>query len=149
MITRYSGRTSSCALSTRIAGAMAGLLLLLLVQPALGESHVINVLADKDSRYKIPGQKRAEITVKAGEPLVLHIEARKGKTWNKDGAIHGFTLLRLKDHAKIPGWDFELKPGVQEFRLNAPAEAGEYQVVCTVICSDEHEDMMMRFVVVP
>ena len=29
--------------------------------------HVIEVLADKDSRYKIPGQKKPEITVRAGE----------------------------------------------------------------------------------
>jgi hypothetical protein len=29
--------------------------------------HVIEVLADKDSRYKISGQKKPEITVRAGE----------------------------------------------------------------------------------
>jgi hypothetical protein len=136
-------------LRAQSAWPVMGLLLLATSLPAVDEPHVISVLADKDSRYKIPGLKRAEITVKAGEPLLLRIEARRGKTWNKDGAIHGFTLLRAKDHAKVPGWDFELKPGVQEFRITAPTEAGEYQVVCTVICSDEHEDMNMRFVVLP
>ena len=33
--------------------------------PAFGQSHVIEVLADKDSRFKIAGQSKAEITVKA------------------------------------------------------------------------------------
>jgi len=127
----------------------AGALFFALSLPGLGQERVINVLADKDSRFKVPGEKKAEITVKAGEPLVLRVEARKGKTWNRDGAVHGFTLLRAKDHAKVPGWDFELKAGKQEFRLNAPSEPGEYEVICTVICSDDHEGMSMRFVVLP
>jgi plastocyanin len=116
--------------------------------PALSQAHVIEVLADKDSRFKIAGQGRAEITVKAGEAVLLRIEARKGKTWDRDGAVHGFTLLRAKDRAKVPGWDLELKPGRQEFALMAPAP-GEYEVVCTVICSDDHEGMRMKFIVIP
>jgi heme/copper-type cytochrome/quinol oxidase subunit 2 len=127
----------------------AATLTTLLPACAYGQEHVIRVLADKDSRFKIPGEKKAEIIVKAGEPLVLRIEARKGTTWSRDGAVHGFTLLRAKDHAKVPGWDFELKPGMQEFRLNAPPDPGEYEVICTVICSDDHEGMSMRFVVLP
>ena len=38
-------------------------------------------MADKDSHFKMTGQSHPEITVKAGEPLVLRISARKGKTW--------------------------------------------------------------------
>lgn len=117
--------------------------------PAWTQPHVIEVLADKDSHFKLPGQKERQITVKAGEPLVLHIEARKSRTWSRDGAVHGFTLLRTKDHAKVPGWDFELKPGVQTLTLNAPTEPGEYEVLCTVICSENHEGMKMKFVVLP
>jgi heme/copper-type cytochrome/quinol oxidase subunit 2 len=109
--------------------------------------HVIEVLADKDSRYKIAGEKQAEISVKAGEPILLRVTARKGKSWNRDGSIHGFSLLRSKDRSKVPGWDLLLKPGTQEFSMTAPAEVGEYVVVCTVICSEEHEGMFMRFVV--
>jgi heme/copper-type cytochrome/quinol oxidase subunit 2 len=123
--------------------------LVLIAAPCFSQAHVIEVLADKDSRYKMQGQRRAEITVKAGEPVLLRIEARKGKSWNRDGAIHGFTLLHAKDHAKVPGWNFELKPGMQEFKLTAPTEPGEYEVVCTVICSDDHEGMSMRFIVLP
>lgn len=128
--------------------ATAGILLLVSL-PAFGQGRIIHILADKDSRFKVAGQSRAEITVKAGESLVLRIEARKGKTWSRDGAVHGFTMLRGKDHAKVPGWDFELKPGVQEFQLTAPSDPGEYEVLCTVICSDNHEDMHMKVLVLP
>jgi heme/copper-type cytochrome/quinol oxidase subunit 2 len=117
--------------------------------PTLGQARVIEVLADKDSHFKIAGQSKPEITVKAGEQITLKINARKGKTWNRDGTVHGFTLLRKTDHAKVPGWDLELKPGVQEFTLTAPSEPGEYEVLCTVICSEDHEGMRMKFVVEP
>jgi hypothetical protein len=117
--------------------------------PSFGQARVIEVLADKDSHFKIAGMSRPEITVKANEPLLLRISARKGKTWNRDGTVHGFTLLGAKDHHKVKGWDLELKPGTQEFSLTAPAEPGEYEVLCTVICSEEHEGMRMKFVVLP
>lgn len=89
---------------------------------------VIDILADHDSRYKMPGQKPI-ITVKAGEPITLRITTKKAKNVNRDGAIHGFTLLRTKDRSPVDGWDFVLKPGIQEFSLAAPGEPGEYQVV--------------------
>jgi hypothetical protein len=117
--------------------------------PALGQARVIEVLADKDSHFKIAGLGRAEITVKAGESLLLRLTARKGKTWNRDGTVHGFTLLRAKDHSKVPGWNLELKPGTQEFSLTAPSEPGDYEILCTVICSEDHESMRMKFTVLP
>ncbi len=117
--------------------------------PSFGQARVIEVLADKDSHFKMAGMSHPEITVKAGEPLLLRISARKGKTMNRDGTVHGFTLLRAKDHHKVTGWDLELKPGTQEFSLTAPTEPGEYEVLCTVICSEEHEGMRMKFVVLP
>ena len=119
------------------------------LSPAQAQTHIIEVLADKDSRYKIAGERTPEITVKAGESVLLRITARRGKSWNRDGSIHGFSLLRAKDQSKVPGWDLLLKPGVQEFQLTAPPEPGEYVVVCTVICSEEHEGMHMKFVVLP
>jgi heme/copper-type cytochrome/quinol oxidase subunit 2 len=118
-------------------------------QLASAQAHVIQVLADKDSRYKIEGASRPEITVKAGEPVLLRVIARRAKTWNRDGSIHGFTLLRAKDRSKVSGWNLLLRPGAQEFLLTAPAEPGEYEVVCTVICSEDHEGMHMKLVVVP
>lgn len=110
---------------------------------------VIEILADHDSRFKIEGQKQAAIMVKAGELITLRITARKAKNVNRNGDIHGFTLLRAKDRSPVENWDFLLKPGTQEFTLAAPNEAGEYVVVCTVICSQDHEGMNMKFVVLP
>jgi len=111
--------------------------------------HVIELLADSDSRYKIAGERTPEITVKAGEQVLLRVTARRGKSWNRDGSIHGFSLLRAKDRTRVEGWDLLFKPGKQEFQLTAPAEPGEYIVVCTVICSEDHEGMHMKFTVLP
>jgi heme/copper-type cytochrome/quinol oxidase subunit 2 len=111
--------------------------------------HVIEVLADSDSRYKVAGERTPEITVQAGEQVLLRVTARRGRTWNRDGSIHGFTLLRTKDRTKVEGWNLLFKPGKQEFQLTAPSEPGEYEVVCTVICSEDHEGMHMKFTVLP
>jgi hypothetical protein len=113
------------------------------------QTHVIELLADSDSRYKIAGERTPEITVRAGEQLLLRVTARRGKSWNRDGSIHGFSLLRAKDRTRVEGWDLLFKPGKQEFQLTAPAEPGEYVVVCTVICSEDHEGMHMKFIVLP
>jgi len=129
--------------------AAAALFWLVTSLPAGAQSRVIEVVDDKDSHFKIAGRSNPEITVKAGEPVTLKIDARKGKTWNRDGTVHGFTLLRRKDHHKVPGWDLELRAGTQEFTLTAPSEPGEYEVLCTVICSEDHEGMRMKFVVLP
>ena len=113
------------------------------------QGRVIEILADHDSRYKMPGQKDPVITVKPGEQITLRITAVKAKNRNRDGSIHGFTLLRAKDRKPVPDWDFLLKPGTQEFTVTAPTEAGEYVALCTVICSENHEGMMMKVVVLP
>jgi hypothetical protein len=139
------------------AGINLGLLAMIFIawsgcrwaKAAQPQTQVIEILADHDSRYKIQGQKRPIITVRAGEQVILHITAKKAKNLNRDGSIHGFTLLRARDRQPVPGWHFLLKPGTQEFTLAAPSEAGEYVVICTVICSQDHEGMNMRFVVVP
>lgn len=110
---------------------------------------VIEILADHDSRYKMEGLKQPMIAAKAGELLTLRITAKKAKNLNRDGSIHGFSLLRAKDRKPVEEWDFLLKPGVQEFTVAAPSEPGEYIIVCTVICSQDHEGMSMRLLVVP
>src|SRR5579862_2712496 len=113
------------------------------------QARVIEVTADRDSRYKIAGQRTPEITVKAGEQILLRVTANRAKSWNRDGSIHGFTLLRAKDRTRVEGWDLLFKPGKQEFVLTAPNEPGEYVAVCTVICSEDHEGMHMKFTVLP
>ncbi len=116
---------------------------------ALALGRTIEILADKDSRYKIAGQRTPVIVLKAGEAVVLRFTAVRAKTWNRDGSIHGFALLRAGDRSKVPGWNLLLRPGVQEFALTAPSEPGEYEALCTVICSDDHEGMHMKVVVLP
>ena len=113
------------------------------------QARVVELIADSDSRFKIAGQRTPEITVRAGEQVVLRVTAHRGKSWNRDGSIHGFSLLRARDRSKVDGWDLLLRPGTQEFRLTVPNEPGAYVVVCTVICSEDHEGMHMKFTVLP
>jgi heme/copper-type cytochrome/quinol oxidase subunit 2 len=118
-----------------------------LCRPASAQERVIEILADHDSRYKIAGENSPEITLIAGEPVLLRITARKAKSRNRDGSIHGFVMLRA-NHSRVPGWELLLRPGTQDFELTAPLEPGEYQVVCTVICSEDHEGMNMKVKIV-
>src|SRR5579864_4939004 len=131
----------------RIA-AVVTVWLLLATQFAFAQPRVIDLTADRDSRYRIAGQRTPEITVKAGETILMRVTARKAKSWNRDGSIHGFSLLRAKDRSKVEGWDLLFKPGTQEFLLTAP-EPGEYEAVCTVICSEDHEGMHLKVTVLP
>lgn len=138
--------------SQKIRGILSALTLaavLVSAPRAMAQARVIELTADKDSRYKIPGQHTPEITVKAGEQILLRVTANRAKSWNRDGSIHGFTLLRAKDRTRVDGWDLLFKPGKQEFLMTAPNEPGAYEVVCTVICSEEHEGMHMKFTVLP
>jgi len=138
------GRTQRIVVETVFAA-----ILVFLAPLARAQARVIEVTADSDSRYKIAGMRTPEITVKPGEQILLRVTAHRAKSWNRDGSIHGFTLLRAKDRTKVEGWDLLFKPGKQEFLLTAPTEPGEYLVVCTVICSEEHEGMHMKFIVLP
>src|SRR5258706_7423410 len=91
-------------------------------QAGVAQPHVIELLADSDSRYKIAGERTPEITVKAGESVLLRVTARRGKSWNRDGSIHGFSLLRTKDRTQVEGWDLLLQPCSQEFHLTGRPE---------------------------
>jgi len=128
---------------------LASALVALCTSVVHAQTRIVELTADKDSRYKISGMREPEITVKPGEQILLRVTARKAKSWNRDGSIHGFTLLRAKDRTKVEGWDLLFKPGTQEFLMTAPSEPGEYVAVCTVICSEEHEGMHMKVVVLP
>jgi len=127
---------------------LAGLLIAIAPR-VVAQPRVIELAADRDSRYRIAGQRTPEITVKAGEQILLRVTARKAKSWNRDGSVHGFSLLRAKDRSKVEGWDLLFKPGTQEFTLTAPTEPGEYDAVCTVVCSEDHEGMHLKLVVLP
>lgn len=106
---------------------------------------LIEVVADKDNRFKVRGQKKPVITVKAKEVIRLRIVSRKGPEWAKDGTVHSFTITALKDQ----GWDLPLKEGTFEFTLVAPSDPGEYVIECTVKCGEGHDDMRMKMIVTP
>jgi hypothetical protein len=134
-------------LAVKLYGTVLATCAILGVHVAQDQVHVVEIVADKDSRYKSPDGSKPEITLKAGEQVLLRVTARRAKSWNRDGSIHGFTLLRAGDRSKVPDWNLLLRSGTQEFQLTAPAESGEYVVVCTVICSEDHEGMNMRVLV--
>ena len=108
---------------------------------------VIELTADRDSRYRQGHKASPTIEVFAGEPLILRITAVRAKEVARDGSVHGLALL--DNHSNVvAGWRFFLHPGVQELSVTAPLEPGRYTAVCTVICSDAHEAMGFILVVI-
>lgn len=113
----------------------------------LARPRIIELSADKDSRYR-QGRKAAPIIeVAAGEPLILRITASRAHQVARDGSVHGLALLD-KNSIAVPGWRFFLHSGVQELHVSAPQQPGRYTAVCTVICSDAHEGMNFTLVVI-
>lgn len=104
---------------------------------------MVEVVADSDNTFKVPGQKKAILYAQAGEPLHLKIVSRKGGECAHDGAVHSLVIRKLKD----ANWEFRLKEGVFEYDVIAPQAAGEYLIECTVKCGRGHEDMNMKLVV--
>lgn len=104
---------------------------------------VIEIIADKDNRFKVPGEKKPVITAHPKEVLRLKVISRKGTEWTKDGTVHSLTIKELKDQ----GWDLQLKEGTQEFVVVAPSAPGSYTIECAVKCGKGHDDMRMTLVV--
>ena len=107
---------------------------------------VIELTADKDSKYRLGDKVAPTIEVSPGERLILRITAVRARQVARDGSVHGLALLD-KDENVVPGWRFYLHPGVQELEVTAPQQPGQYAAVCIVICSDMHEDMGFTLVV--
>src|SRR5262249_8764136 len=101
------------------------------------------IIADKDATFKVAGQKKPLITVKAGQVVKLKVIGVKGSEGTKDGSVHSITIKALKDE----GWDVPVKEGVNEFTLVAPSTPGEYTIECAVKCGNGHDDMKMKLVV--
>jgi len=108
-----------------------------------GPVRVIQVIADRDNTFKVPGEKKPVIKARAGEALILRITSHFGGEQARDGAEHSFVVKKLRDQ----GWDIRLKEGSGEYRLVAPQEPGEYLIECTVKCGRGHDDMNMKLVV--
>lgn len=107
---------------------------------------VIELTADKDSRYRQGHKVAPVIAAFPGERLILRITAVRAKEVARDGSVHGLALLD-KNSDVVPGWRFFLQPGVQDLAVTAPVRPARYNAVCIVICSDGHEGMGFTLVV--
>ncbi len=70
--------------------------LLAVVRPVAmcgADTRVVEVVADNDNQFKVPGENKPVIRLKPRERVRLRITARKGPEWNKDGTIHSFTIV--------------------------------------------------------
>lgn len=123
-----------------IVACLVGAALLAGAQGTASDPRVIELTADKDSRYRQDGKVAPTIEASPGEHLTLRITATRAKQVARDGSVHGLALLD-KDENAVPGWRFYLHPGVQELAVTAPLSPGRYMAVCIVICSDMHEGM--------
>ena len=104
---------------------------------------VIEVIADRDNTFKMPGTRKPVIILKPGETVTFRITSHFGGEQARDGAEHSFVVKKLRDQ----GWDIRLKEGTQDYQLVAPQETGEYLIECTVECGRGHDDMNMKLVV--
>ncbi|MBZ5645115.1 MAG: hypothetical protein LAO19_20335 [Acidobacteriia bacterium] len=109
------------------------------------EPRVIQFTADKDNKFKVPGQKDPVITVKAKEVIKFRVTAHKGTEMDPKypGCVHSFTIKELKDQ----GFDVCLKEGMNEFVLVAPSKPGDYKIECMAKCGKGHDDMAMKMTV--
>ena len=107
------------------------------------QPRVIQVTADKDNLFKVPGQSKPIIVMRPGEKVILRITSHFGGEKAKDDAVHSFVIKKLRDQ----GWDVRLKEGTEDFPLVAPEESGEYKIECTVKCGRGHDDINMKLIV--
>jgi heme/copper-type cytochrome/quinol oxidase subunit 2 len=127
------------------------ILLVAMIVPSLylfaQEPRVIQLTADRDNKFKIPGQKAPAITVKANEVIKFRVTGHKGTETDpqRPGCIHTFTVTELKDQ----GWDVCLKEGMNEFVLVAPGKPGTFNIECMSKCGTGHDDMSMKMSVTP
>jgi heme/copper-type cytochrome/quinol oxidase subunit 2 len=131
-----------------VSARIAALVLVAIWTSAVGaqtaaQPRVIEVIADKDNRFKVPGESKPVITLKAGEKVVLRITSHFGGEKARDDAVHSFTVKALND----PKWDIRLYEGTKDYKLVAPARAGEYEIECTVKCGPGHDDMKAKLIV--
>jgi heme/copper-type cytochrome/quinol oxidase subunit 2 len=111
--------------------------------PNSGSPRIIEVTADKDNLFKVPGQGKPVIVMKPGEKAVFRITSHFGGEKANDGTEHSFVVKKLRDQ----GWDVRLQEGTQDVTLVAPQQTGEYKIECTVKCGRGHDDMNMKLVV--
>jgi heme/copper-type cytochrome/quinol oxidase subunit 2 len=108
-----------------------------------GAARIVELIADKDNKWKLGGGQKDPLVLKSGETVRFRVKSLFGGEKARDGAVHSFVVRKLRDK----GWSVRLKEGVEEFTLTAPAP-GNYLIECTVECGPGHDDMNMKMVVV-
>jgi heme/copper-type cytochrome/quinol oxidase subunit 2 len=147
--TRKNRSVAQLARRYRIASWVSLFLLFAMIVPLTytlaQQPRVIQLLADHDNKFKVPGQKQPVITVKAKEVIKFRVTAHKGTETDPKypGCVHSFTIKELKSQ----GWDVCLKEGMNEFVLVAPPTAGTYKIECLAKCGKGHDDMSMKMIV--
>jgi heme/copper-type cytochrome/quinol oxidase subunit 2 len=114
-----------------------------LAASGVNSARVIDVIADRDNTFKVPGSSKPVIRLKPGEAVIFRITSHFGGEQARDGAQHSFVVKKLRDQ----GWDVRLKEGTHDYPLVAPQEPGEYLIECTVKCGRGHDDMNMKLMV--
>lgn len=110
---------------------------------APNQPRIIEVIADKDNTFKVPGKSKPVITLSPGEVVTLRITAHFGGEKSRDNYVHSLVIKRLREQ----GWDLRLKEGTEDFTVTAPQVTGEYLAECTVKCGRGHDDMNMKVIV--
>src|SRR6516164_5577690 len=84
--------------------------------PAAGRT--IELIADKDNRFKLAGAQQGPLILKTGEVVKFRVTSYFGGEKAKDGAVHSFVVRKLRDNDA--SWSVRLYEGVQEFTVKAP-----------------------------
>jgi heme/copper-type cytochrome/quinol oxidase subunit 2 len=107
-------------------------------------ARTIELIADKDNRFKFLDGQKGPLILKAGQVIKFKVTSHFGGEKAKDGAVHSFVVRKLRDND--PAWSVRLKEGIQEFTVTAP-KPGTYLIECTVECGPNHDNMNMKMVV--
>ena len=108
-----------------------------------GPGRIVEFIAGKDNKFKLPDGSNGPLVLKAGEIVRFRINSEFGGEKARDGAVHSFVVSKLREK----GWSVRLKEGIQEFTLTAPSP-GNYLIECTVECGAGHDNMNFKMVVV-
>ena len=100
-------------------------------------ARTVELIADRDNKFKLPARQQGPLTLKAGEIVKFRVTSFFGGEKAKDGAVHSFVVRKLRDND--PAWSVRLKEGVQEFTVTAP-KPGNYLIECTVECGPGHDN---------
>jgi hypothetical protein len=141
---RHVSHTLLTAIAATVLLLNGALLLAGAVAPAAART--VELIADKDNKFKLGNGQSGPLELKAGEIVTFRITSFFGGERAHDGAVHSFVVRKLRDKGEKE-WSVRLKEGVQEFTVTAPPP-GKYLIECTVECGPNHDNMNLKMVVV-